>query len=188
VYWQVGGYSFVAFDDVYVYENPPIAVKLKQQRNIDAAIARYRRALEIRLRAPEARNNLGNTLFNHEIGDGAIVHLREAARGWPTIALDDLGVALCDKGQVEQELSCLRGQSGKFQCTFLSIAIFGLCIFLRAIGMRRGCSLKRYFGLRSEAWKAARSLNVFVYDERILLSVLHDCSHLNGSHPLGYCG
>jgi tetratricopeptide (TPR) repeat protein len=86
-----------------------IGMKLEQQGQIDAAIARYRRALEIRPQAPEAQNNLGNALLKQGRRDEGIAHLREAVRLWPRYAsaLSNLGAALCEAGQVEQGLPYL---------------------------------------------------------------------------------
>jgi Tfp pilus assembly protein PilF len=87
-----------------------IGTKLEQQGQIDAAIAKYRRALEIRPQAPEARNNLGNALIKQGKREEGIAHLREAVRLWPgyVSALSNLGAALCEGDQVEQGLLYLR--------------------------------------------------------------------------------
>jgi len=87
-----------------------IGAKLEQQGRIAEAIAKYRRAIEIRPQALEAHNNLGNALLKQGKRDEGIAHLREAVRLWPgyVSALDNLGVALCEAGQIEQGILYLR--------------------------------------------------------------------------------
>ncbi len=86
-----------------------IGMKLEQQGQIDAAIVRYRRAIEIRPQAPEAQNNLGNALLKQGKWNEGIAHLREAVRLWPRYvsALSNLGAALCEASQIEQGLPYL---------------------------------------------------------------------------------
>ncbi len=86
-----------------------IGMKLEQQGQIDAAIVRYRLAIEIRPQAPEAQNNLGNALLKQGKWNEGIAHLREAVRLWPRYvsALSNLGAALCEASQIEQGLPYL---------------------------------------------------------------------------------
>lgn len=77
---------------------------------INEAIARYRRALELRPQSEQGHNNLGNALLNLGKPSEGIAHLREAVRIYPGYvqALNNLGGALCELGQTAEGLSYLR--------------------------------------------------------------------------------
>jgi tetratricopeptide (TPR) repeat protein len=79
---------------------------LADRGEFDAAMADYRKALQVNSAYAEAHNNLGNLLFGRGDVDGAIDHYRQALESKPQFAEahDNLALALAGHGQVDEAL------------------------------------------------------------------------------------
>src|SRR2546421_700912 len=76
-----------------------LGIVLVQQRDLDGAVASFRRAVELRPNFPQAHNNLGNALKEQGKLEAAVTCYRDAVRIQPDFAEahNNLGLILNDQ-------------------------------------------------------------------------------------------
>ena len=84
-----------------------LGIALAGRGQVDAAIAHYQKALEIKPDYAEAHNNLGNALAGRGQVDAAIAHYRKALEIKPDYAEahNNLGIALEARGQTDEAIA-----------------------------------------------------------------------------------
>jgi Flp pilus assembly protein TadD len=84
-----------------------LGVLLAERGAVDAAIAQYQRALEIRPDFPKAHNNLGDALVRRGRTDEAIQHYQRALETQPNFAEahNNLGIALARRGRTNEAIA-----------------------------------------------------------------------------------
>ena len=84
-----------------------LGVLLAERGAVDAAIAQYQRALQIRPDFPKAHNNLGDALVRRGRTDEAIQHYQRALETQPNFAEahNNLGIALARRGRTNEAIA-----------------------------------------------------------------------------------